>query len=311
MVIQLASPVQSARAENGIDALPVPSATISRSAMDAFLDRLTIVEAGGRETAKNPRSSALGPFQFITATFLEITNRFFSSEVSGLPSSSILALRTNRAFSRRAAEAYTRDAAAILAARNIPSTPANLRLAYLLGAGAAVRVLTAPPTTSVVSMLGTSVVRANPFMRGMTAEGLANWSVRNMAGRSAPAATPVIENGANGVMPVASSVGASQTVMADAGNVALPAVAKGRIDTSKKSRSTQVVQASKPKCNAGLASCRRFIALNQRAKPRPVVAAKQQRKTLAARSDRKIIASRALPARPKVVQAKPRGRTSA
>ena len=73
--------------------------------MEDFLDRLMTAESGGHLHKKNPRSTALGPFQFIESTFLFVVNRHFQSEVAGLTEQQVLARRTDMAFSRRAARA--------------------------------------------------------------------------------------------------------------------------------------------------------------------------------------------------------------
>jgi len=52
-----------------------------------------------------------------------------------------------------------------------PTFP-HLRLAYLLGAGGAIKILSAPPNARLYALLGPRVIRANPFMARMTAGGL-------------------------------------------------------------------------------------------------------------------------------------------
>jgi hypothetical protein len=59
--------------------------TASSAEFDAFLDRLMSAESGGLAHAKNPRSTALGPFQFIKSTFLEITRRHFPAVLPACP----------------------------------------------------------------------------------------------------------------------------------------------------------------------------------------------------------------------------------
>lgn len=151
-----------------------------RAAMDRFLDRLMASESGGRDHARNPRSTAVGAFQFIESTFLDIAKRHFPSETAKLSDAAILALRTNRAFARRAAEAYSRDNASHLAALGLATTFANLRLAFLVGPAGAADLLKSPNPTPVVAVLGARVVRANPFMSGMTSGELASWSERSL-----------------------------------------------------------------------------------------------------------------------------------
>ncbi len=139
---------------------------------ETFLDRLMMAESGGRLNAKNPRSSALGPYQFINSTFLSVARRYFADEVKGLSSAKILRLRTDKKFARRAAAAYTREIAAHLASAGIQATYGNLRLAFLLGPSGAESILKAKPKMRVARLLGPGVMRANPFLAGYTAEAL-------------------------------------------------------------------------------------------------------------------------------------------
>ena len=137
-----------------------------------FLDRLMAAESSGRSAAKNPRSSALGPFQFIKSTFLDLTSRYFAAEIEGLSEAQILLLRTDRDLSRRAATVFSQENAKYLRGRGHEPTFAHLRLAFLLGAADAARVLQAPQHTQVRELLAPSVVNANPFMRAMSAADL-------------------------------------------------------------------------------------------------------------------------------------------
>ena len=47
----------------------------AKMTMDDFLDRLMIAESGGRDTAKNPLSTATGAFQFIESTWLSLVRQ--------------------------------------------------------------------------------------------------------------------------------------------------------------------------------------------------------------------------------------------
>jgi hypothetical protein len=147
---------------------------------EAYLNQLMMAESGGRLDARNPRSSALGPYQFIRSTFLEVTGRHFAGEVSALSRSQVLALRTDFKFSRRIAEAYSRENAAYLRQRGHKASPANLRLAFFAGAAGATRIITADPQTPVASLLGPTAVSANPFLNRMTAKALIERSARDM-----------------------------------------------------------------------------------------------------------------------------------
>ena len=140
--------------------------------MNGFLDRLMMAESGGRSEARNPRSTAVGPYQFIESTWLDLARRIFATETQAMTPAQILALRTDPAFARRGAEAYTKDNAAVLKATGLEASFPSLRLAFLLGPQGAVRILRAAPQTRVTALLGPSVANANPFMYGLTAAGL-------------------------------------------------------------------------------------------------------------------------------------------
>jgi hypothetical protein len=147
---------------------------------EAYLNQLMIAESGGRSLARNPRSSALGPYQFIRSTFLEVTQRHFADETGALSQPQILQLRTDFKFSRRIADAYSRENAAYLRERGHRATPGNLRLAFFAGAAGATRILAANPQTPVASLLGNAALGANPFLGRMTAQGLIERSAREM-----------------------------------------------------------------------------------------------------------------------------------
>ena len=202
------------------------NAIADAAAMALFLDRLMIAESGGRDDARNPRSTAVGPFQFIESTFLNVVRRHFAAETGELSTAEILKLRTNRTFARRAAEAFTRDNAALLAIAGAEPTFANLRLAHLVGPGGAVRILKAPADTPAVALLGGHVGRANPFLVRMTTADLVRWAARNLA-------SPAVSTAKVAADP--------KRVAGSGGEAAKPAI--------------------RVRCNRALASCRRWIAL--------------------------------------------------
>ncbi len=159
----------------------LPAGKPADMTMSGFLDRLMAAESGGRDDARNPRSTAVGPYQFIESTWLDLARRIFSTETQAMTPLQILALRTDRAFARRAADAYTKDNAAALKAAGIEPTFPHLRLGFLLGPQGAIRVLQAPAATRVTLLLGPAVARANPFLYGLTVEGLVARAARDLA----------------------------------------------------------------------------------------------------------------------------------
>jgi len=148
---------------------------------DQFLDRLMMAESGGKAFAKNPKSTAIGPFQFIASTWLQIANKHFGDETKDLKPHEVLRLRTDMALARRAARIYSEDNAAFLVANGHKATFPHLRLAFLVGPGGAIRVLGAKSETPVATLLGATVIGANPFMSRMTAEDLVRRAARDIS----------------------------------------------------------------------------------------------------------------------------------
>ena len=147
-----------------------------------FLERLMMAESGGKLDAKNPKSSALGPFQFIESTFYDLVTRHFPELLEEKTYAQIQQMRMHLETARNAALAYTRENAAYLNDRGITPEPAHLRLAFLLGPGGAETVISAKPETPVSDLLSRSVLAANPFLGRMSAEQLIERAKREAAG---------------------------------------------------------------------------------------------------------------------------------
>ncbi|MGI9477851.1 MAG: hypothetical protein ACR2PI_14205 [Hyphomicrobiaceae bacterium] len=149
--------------------------------MDMFLDRLMVAESGGNNNARNPLSTATGPYQFIESTFLSVMRRHFPERVAKLAPRQVLGLRTNREIARDAAKAYTRDNATYLVAAGHKPTFPHLRLAFLLGAGGAIRILDAKPDLPLARLVSRAVIRANPWMRRHSARSLIARAARDVS----------------------------------------------------------------------------------------------------------------------------------
>jgi hypothetical protein len=169
---QAAPPAQSAAA---------PATAPAEMTLETFLDRLMRAESDGNDLARNPRSSALGAFQFIAPTFLTVVRQHFAEKTAHMTTAQVLSLRTDRAFSREAARAYTKDNAHHLASRGLATSFPNLRLAYLVGPAGAVKVLRAEPGTKVGAVLSAAALTANPFMTRMTVADLIAKCARDLA----------------------------------------------------------------------------------------------------------------------------------
>jgi hypothetical protein len=158
----------------------------------SMIDQIINVESGGNPNAKNPRSTATGPGQFIESTWLNILPKYRPDITTGLGRDEILALRTDPQLSRQMTEALAAENASALTKAGFQATPGNTYLAHFAGPQGALNVLGANPSDPVSSILGESVVKANPFLANMTAGDLAAWA-NNKMGQSSPsmAATPI------------------------------------------------------------------------------------------------------------------------
>jgi hypothetical protein len=230
------------------------------AAFDTFLDRLMRSESNGQDTAKNPRSTALGAFQFIKSTFLEVMRRHFANDVANMSETDILALRTDRSFARRAAEAFSKENLDYLADRGLNPTFGHLRLAFLLGPVGAARVVEAPPTKPVAEILDDKVIAANPFMRRMSAADLIARAHRDV-GAEPPTRQDAAAESAQGETappPQASQAPQARQV------AARPAARNpGRVVAvrSERNKAPSRIAVINVKCNPKLASCQRWIDL--------------------------------------------------
>lgn len=216
------------KTKKGPDQIEANAAEIALTApatmtLETFLDRLMAAESSGQDAARNPRSTAVGPFQFIEETFLYVVRRHFADETKSLSAVAVLGLRQDRAFARRAAEAYSKDNATRLAKEGLATSFTNLRLAYLTGPSGAVRVLRAPPQTRVSTLLSSAAISANTFLAHMTAQELIAKCARDLDVDSA----------------------SQDGIVADTSSAADPGRPRIKI-----------------KCNQKLPSCRRWVALH-------------------------------------------------
>jgi hypothetical protein len=151
-----------------------------------LVDSIIGVESGGNPNATNPSSSASGLGQFIDSTWLSTLKQARPDLAQGKSDADLLALKTDPQLSREMTEAYANQNQAILSKAGVPVTPGTTYLAHFAGPGGAVKVLQADPNAPVESVLGAAAVKANPFLRGMTASALQAWADKKMGG-NAPA----------------------------------------------------------------------------------------------------------------------------
>lgn len=146
----------------------------------ALSDNIINVESGGDPNASNPNSSASGPGQFIDSTWLATIKAHRPDLAQGQSDANLLTLKTDPVIAKQMVDAYASDNQAILAKNGLPVTPGSTYLAHFAGPQGAVKVLQADPNTPVGDILGPAVVKANPFLQGMTAQGLQAWAAKKM-----------------------------------------------------------------------------------------------------------------------------------
>lgn len=153
----------------------------------ALTDQIISAESGGDPNAQNPNSSASGPGQFLDSTFLDVLKQHRPDLAQGKSDSELLALKTDPQIGAEMTAAYAGDNQAILQKNGLPVTPGTTYLSHFAGPQGAVKVLQADPSAPVSDILGPSVVKANPFLKDMTAQQLQAWAAKKM-GTTAPVA---------------------------------------------------------------------------------------------------------------------------
>jgi hypothetical protein len=164
-------------------------------------DQIISAESGGDPNAQNPNSSASGPGQFLDSTWLATLKQHRPDLAQGQPDDALLALKHDPQLAAEMTGAYAGDNQAVLKQNGLPVTPGTTYLAHFAGPGGAVKVLQADPSAPVSDILGPAVMKANPFLAGMTAQGLQAWAAKKM-GASVPVA---------GAQPQAAPVPANAT----------------------------------------------------------------------------------------------------
>lgn len=153
----------------------------------ALPDQIISAESGGDPNAQNPNSSASGPGQFIDSTWLATVKAHRPDLAQGQTDEALLGMKTDPKLASEMTGAYAADNQAVLQKNGLPVTPGSTYLAHFAGPGGAVKVLQADPNAPVESILGDAAVKANPFLKGMTAQGLQAWAAKKM-GVTAPTA---------------------------------------------------------------------------------------------------------------------------
>lgn len=186
-------------------------------------DRIVGAESGGRADAKNPRSTATGPGQFIDSTWLSMVKAEAPEVAQGKSNSDILALRSDRDLSRRMTEAYSENNKKFLSGKGLPTDDGALYLAHFLGPAGAEKVLTSDPGTPIRNLFSADVLKANPNIANATAGDVRQLTARRVGaevptGEPSPRATPQFDGGTS-PLPNIDAMTARAQEMADRGEV--------------------------------------------------------------------------------------------
>ncbi len=157
-------------------------------AVEALVNQIIRVESAGNANAKNPLSTATGLGQFIESTWLRMMRDYRPDLARTMSRAEQLALRTDPTLSREMVTNLARENERYLSGRGHSISPGRLYLAHFLGPGGANTVLSRGDSETILSVMGSGVVNANPFLRNYTVADLKAWADRKMRGAgSAPA----------------------------------------------------------------------------------------------------------------------------
>lgn len=150
----------------------------------------TRLESDGRADAQSPTSSALGPNQFTTGTFLQFAQEnpnFFQ----GMSRDQILAERTNPEISRLATQWYAGRNATVLQNAGIPVNDISLGIAHQFDGPVAARMITTAataPNTPISELVSPDAIAANRRqLEGRTVGEVVGRFVTAYGGQQAPA----------------------------------------------------------------------------------------------------------------------------
>ncbi|MCA0433053.1 MAG: hypothetical protein LCH46_07285 [Proteobacteria bacterium] len=189
----------------------------SGSAVGTVVNKIIGVESGGNANAKNPLSSASGLGQFINSTWIKTVRKYRPDLADGKSNAELLAMKSSPALGREMTARYTQENAGILSAAGFSVTAGNLYLAHFLGPGGAKTILTAGDGASVRSILPHSVMKANPFLSGMSVADLKNWAAKKMGGAGNEAGVTFSPRVSAVIAGLPADVGAQVREVADRG----------------------------------------------------------------------------------------------
>lgn len=164
--------------------VPQGAGTSGPEISGSYAAKVIHAESGGNPNATNKRSSAAGLGQFTDDTFREFL-REVHPDKAGLGDEIMQRLKRDPGYATQAVDWYGRKNAATLTKNGFEANDANTYMAHFLGAGGAMSVLRADPSTPLDKIKALDAARAsNPevFGRAGTAGGMQAWAEARMGG---------------------------------------------------------------------------------------------------------------------------------
>ena len=162
------------------------------TAVSALVEQIIAVESNGDPNAKNSRSSATGPGQFLDETWLDLVRAYRPDLARGRNARGTLELRREPKLAREIIVRYVERNVAALRQRGLPVTAGTLYLAHFAGGAGAVAILSAPDNSDAALVLANAnstgrtkrerLIKANPFLEHFTVADLKVWADRKMSG---------------------------------------------------------------------------------------------------------------------------------
>ncbi|MGL5012512.1 MAG: peptidoglycan DD-metalloendopeptidase family protein, partial [Paracoccaceae bacterium] len=163
---------------------------VASAAVERLTDIIIQVESGGNASARNPLSSATGLGQFIESTWLRMMRDYRPDLAANMSRQELLDLRLDPTLSREMVMNLARENESFLRSRGHEITAGRLYLAHFLGPSGADQALSAQDGQTVLAVMGSGVVGANPFLTNYTIADLKAWADRKMG--TAPATSTAV-----------------------------------------------------------------------------------------------------------------------
>lgn len=153
--------------------MPFNTPTVSKAvpAVDPNANWLSInrgIESNYNPYAKNPRSSAYGPDQFIKSTWLNLAKKYRPDLYNSLDRKSLLDKRSDPKLSAEFVGYNNKENQNYLTSKGADWNNVNASLAHRFGPSMTMRLLSADPNAPIDSLVNPQVMSQNPDLRGKT-----------------------------------------------------------------------------------------------------------------------------------------------